>query len=242
MLDVHGLSFAYSGGRTVVRDLDLHLESGEIVALLGASGCGKSTVLRLVAGLLDPAAGTVNWTGGVPDIGFVFQDAALMPWAPIAKNVSLPLDLAGQRIAVPQLEALLDSVGLTGFADRFPQTLSGGQRMRVSIARAIASDPQLLLMDEPFAALDEILRFKMNELVLSLRAERGWAGLFVTHSLYEAAYLADRILVMKDGSITGEVVPGLDRGLSPEDQRASSAFIEAVRATSGFMAGGGHPS
>jgi len=240
MLEVHGLSFAYGDGRTVVRDLDLRLDEGEVVALLGASGCGKSTVLRLVAGLLEPASGHVRWTTDVPDIGFVFQDAALMPWASVARNISLPLDLAGQRIADQQLESLLKAVGLTGLADRFPQTLSGGQRMRVSIARAIASDPQLLLMDEPFAALDEILRFKMNELILSLRAERGWAGLFVTHSLYEAAYLADRILVMKDGSITGEVTPGLDRSLSPEDQRASSAFIETVRATSGIMAGGGH--
>lgn len=237
MLEVQGLTFAYRDSRPVVRDLDLSLKPREIVALLGASGCGKSTVLRLVAGLLPPSAGTVAWTTNKPDIGYVFQDAALMPWTTIAKNIALPLELGGQNLSGKETETLLEIVGLSGLSDRYPQTLSGGQRMRVSIARAIAANPDVLLMDEPFAALDEILRFKMNELILNLRAERGWAGLFVTHSLYEAAYLADRILVMKDGAITGQITPQLDRHASPEDQRTSEAFVTAVRSVSDLMAG-----
>lgn len=237
MLDVRALTFAYGDSRPVVQELDLSLKSGEIVALLGASGCGKSTVLRLVAGLLQPVSGTVSWTSSKPDIGYVFQDAALMPWATVAQNIALPLDLTGKSLSGTEIDALLEAVGLSGLSARYPQTLSGGQRMRVSIARAIAAKPEVLLMDEPFAALDEILRFKMNELILSLRAERGWAGLFVTHSLYEAAYLADRILVMKDGAITGQVTPELDRCASPADQRTSEAFLGAVRSVSELMAG-----
>ncbi len=238
MLDVRGLTFAYGEDSPIVRDLNLSLKPGEIVALLGASGCGKSTVLRLVAGLLTPVAGTVSWFAGKPHIGYVFQDAALMPWTTVRKNIALPLDLTGETLPDDGIEALLQTVGLPDLADRYPQTLSGGQKMRVSIARAIAANPNVLLMDEPFAALDEILRFKMNELILSLRAERGWAGLFVTHSLYEAVYLADRILVMKDGAITGQVAPELDRSASPPDQRTSEAFLGAVRSVNDLMMAG----
>ncbi len=228
MLDLGNLSFAYDSTK-VLDGISFSLAKGELVSLLGPSGCGKSTVLRLVAGLLAPAGGAISWEAGrAPETGFVFQDAALMPWADVAANVSLPLSLRGQTLPDGRLQEILGYVGLSGLEDRFPQALSGGQQMRVSIARALAANAELLLMDEPFGALDEILRFRMNDLMLGLKAEQGWSGLFVTHSIYEAVYLSDRVLVMDAGKIAGEVTPGLDRGLSPADQRASEAFLKAA--------------
>jgi NitT/TauT family transport system ATP-binding protein len=170
----------------------------------------------------------------VPELAFVFQDPALMPWATVVENVQLPGRLKGS-ISKQDVNEAIRAVGLEGMEARLPAQLSGGQRMRASVARALAANPKVLLMDEPFAALDEILRFQMNELLLELRAQRGLSILFVTHSLYEAAYLSDRVLVMDQGLIKGEVTPRLDRNLSAQDQRASSAFTTAVSAISTLM-------
>ena len=238
MLDVRDLSFAYDSTK-VLDGVSLTLAKGELVSLLGPSGCGKSTVLRLVAGLMAPGGGTITWDGGAaPETGFVFQDAALMPWAAVAENISLPLSLRGQSLGAGRLEEILGFVGLSGLESRFPQALSGGQQMRVSIARALAANAELLLMDEPFGALDEILRFRMNDLMLGLKAEHGWSGVFVTHSIYEAVYLSDRVLVMDAGKIAGEITPGLDRSLAPADQRASEAFLAASRRVATILEAG----
>ncbi|WP_417463720.1 ABC transporter ATP-binding protein [Kordiimonas sp.] len=228
MLAVDALNFAYPDDPAhVVRDLSFTLAQGEIVSLLGPSGCGKSTVLRLVAGLLQPQSGVVSWPQGEKNLAFVFQDAALMPWATVEDNILLPLSLKGQQDHDLALQ-LIEAVGLKGHGDKFPHKLSGGQRMRVSIARALVAKPELLLLDEPFAALDEILRFQMNEMLLKLRRKQGWGAIFVTHSVYEAAYLSDRVFVMKNGSLAGEVSPKLDRRKPNFDQRSSSEFSMAV--------------
>jgi len=237
MLSMKDVSFSYSAGETVLDGLNLNLVQDEIVCLLGPSGCGKSTVLRLISGLETPDGGEIARDFEAQSIGFVFQQPALMPWADAAGNVALPLVLKG-GCDEEKLLAALSLVGMEGLAGRHPAELSGGQQMRVSIARALVSDPSVLLMDEPFAALDEILRFQMNELVLALRAKSGCGVLFVTHSLYEAAYIADRVLVMAGGKAVGEVCPELDRSLTPERQRAAPAFSEAVKAISRLLAKG----
>jgi NitT/TauT family transport system ATP-binding protein len=231
MLTVTDLRFTYpEGERAVLDGISFDMKEGEIVSLLGPSGCGKSTVLRLVAGLLTADSGTIQWPGGDKRLSFVFQDAALMPWTTVIANVLLPLSLKGSIDTVTYKEAhdMLASVGLEGFDKRYPHKLSGGQRMRVSIARALMAHPELLLLDEPFAALDEILRFQMNEMLLKLRRKQGWSALFVTHSVYEAAYLSDRVLVIKNGMIEGEIKPSLDRNLPSFEQRGSAAFSKAV--------------
>lgn len=233
MLSVKNLAFSYDPESTVVNGLSFDLNEGEIVSLLGPSGCGKSTVLRLVSDLLKPDSGDVHLPGE-GRVSFVFQDHALMPWANVSENVALPQKLRG-KVENSVLAEALFSVGLTGYEQRFPAELSGGQRMRVSIARALAADPSILLMDEPFAALDEVLRFQMNELILNLRETRRFAILFVTHSLYEAAYLSDRIAVMGEGRILGWVTPKLDRTLPAEEQRTSPAFLGAVQQLSELM-------
>jgi NitT/TauT family transport system ATP-binding protein len=181
----------------------LSVEAGEFLSLVGPSGCGKSTALRLIAGLAAPSEGRVRWDGkDMPpkpgEIGFVFQEPTLMPWARVLANVTLPLKLA--HLPRPEAEDrardALALVGLQGFERSFPRELSGGMRMRVSIARALVMRPRLLLMDEPFAALDEITRLKLNDDLLALWAERGLAIVFVTHSVYESAYLSTRVAIM----------------------------------------------
>lgn len=229
MLKVSGLGFGYQKGQDILADVSLDIAQGELVSILGPSGCGKSTLLRLIAGLETPKTGDVCWSTSDPSLGFVFQEAALMPWATVTDNILLPKRLSAHAGLEPNVEDLLEKVGMVGFERRYPATLSGGQRMRVSIARALASHPSVLLMDEPFAALDEILRFQMNELLLDLRQEQGFATVFVTHSLYEAAYLSDRILVMRGGRLAGEIKPELNRKSSPKEQRTSEAFLVSVK-------------
>lgn len=236
MLSVKNLTFGYHPNEAVVSGLSFDLKKGEIISLLGPSGCGKSTVLRLVADLLRPSEGSID----LPDqesVAFVFQDHALMPWANVLDNVALPQKLSGDVDKQLQKEAL-SSVGMGEFEDRFPAQLSGGQRMRVSIARALAAAPSVLLMDEPFAALDEVLRFQMNELILDLRESKQFAVLFVTHSLYEASYLSDRIAVIGNGKIAGWVNPVLDRSLTAEEQRSSPEFLSAVKELGVLMKAG----
>ncbi len=198
LLRLRGIGHRFPGGVQALAGVSLEVMRGEVLCLLGASGCGKSTLLRIAAGLLEPAQGAVEWPGGRPPIGFVFQDATLMPWARALDNVALPLRIAGMPRAGrhARAAAALGALGLAGFERAFPAQLSGGMRMRVAIARALVTDPPLLLMDEPFAALDEITRWRLNDELLALRQARGTTIVFVTHSTAESAYLADRVAVL----------------------------------------------
>ena len=192
------------------------MRAGEFVSLLGPSGCGKSTALRLIAGLSEPTTGTIEWgeaqsagRKGQHPIGFVFQEPTLMPWATAAANVRLPFKLQGTaENAQPRVEAALARIGLAGFEKRYPRELSGGMKMRVSIARALVTEPTLLLMDEPFAALDEITRFRLNNDLLALWRSLGKTIVFVTHSVFESVYLSQRVLVMspRPGRIVTELL------------------------------------
>ncbi|HTT47442.1 MAG TPA: ABC transporter ATP-binding protein [Pseudolabrys sp.] len=188
----------FDSGITALDDFTLHVRAGEFVSLLGPSGCGKSTALRIIAGLSAPSVGAVEWPDGAGKIGFVFQEPTLMPWADIAANVRLPLKLAhaGEAQARAAARQALEHVGLAEFATAFPRELSGGMKMRASIARALVTEPHLLLMDEPFAALDEITRFKLNNDLLGLWQALRRTVIFVTHSVFESVYLSQRIVVM----------------------------------------------
>jgi NitT/TauT family transport system ATP-binding protein len=217
-VEVLAIAKTYPNGTRALLPVELTVAAGDFVTLLGPSGCGKSTLLKLVAGLLAPSSGALrlwgrpvgsaNAAGGA--LGFVFQDATLMPWARVEANVRLPLDLAG----VPRIEAdervreALQLVGLERFARHLPRELSGGMQMRVSIARGLVTRPRLLLMDEPFGALDEITRNRLDGDLLALRQAQGLTVLFVTHSIHEAVFLSRRVLVMaaRPGRVVDEVV------------------------------------
>ncbi|TWT86321.1 Bicarbonate transport ATP-binding protein CmpD [Pseudobythopirellula maris] len=203
------------GAAAVLDDLSAAIASGEFVSLLGPSGCGKSTVLRLVAGLGGPTAGRVGVAAAKDEVAFVFQDPTLMPWATAWDNVYLPLRLRGESrpAACERVDAALERVGLADSARLRPSQLSGGMRMRVSLARALVTAPRLLLLDEPFAALDEITRQRLGDELLGLWAEHQWTVLFVTHSVYESVYLSDRVLVMSagPGRIAEEIAIDLPR-------------------------------
>jgi len=200
----------FDSGLLALNDVSLQVDATEFVSLLGPSGCGKSTVLRLAAGLETASAGQVHSpalsTQAVADTAFVFQDATLMPWASVFDNVWLPLRLAGapRAQATERIHAALQSVGLKDFAQAFPSELSGGMKMRASIARALVTQPRVLLMDEPFAALDEFTRQKLNDDLLHWWQARPLAVLFVTHSVFEAVYLSQRVMVM--GARPGRVI------------------------------------
>jgi NitT/TauT family transport system ATP-binding protein len=207
----------YSNGTVALRDLNLDILANEFLSLLGPSGCGKSTVLRLVAGLGDHTRGALSWPGSAAEVGtqskgevgFVFQEPTLMPWATAFDNVFLPLRLQDQSRmqASPRVNEALDLVGLSGFVQAYPRELSGGMKMRVSIARALVTQPKLLLMDEPFAALDEITRSKLSNDLLSIWQRAKCTVMFVTHSVYESVFLSQRIAVMaaRPGRIIGEL-------------------------------------
>ncbi|MER2533936.1 MAG: ABC transporter ATP-binding protein [Rhizobiaceae bacterium] len=199
----------FSNRVTGVGGVDLALRDGDFLTLLGPSGCGKSTVLRMIAGLLSPTAGSLDWRQGMPDIGFVFQEPTLLPWASVFDNVWLPLRLRGvsRGHAGPAVAQALELVRLSGFEAAVPRELSGGMKMRVSIARALATKPRLLLMDEPFAALDEINRFRLNGDLLDLWREQSLTVVFVTHSVFESVFLSSRIAVMtgRPGRIHREI-------------------------------------
>ncbi len=206
----------FANGTVALENLDLGVREHEFLSLLGPSGCGKSTVLRLLAGLGQPSAGRIVWAeaaGGRQAsrraIGFVFQEPTLMPWATVWGNVHLPLRLDGlsRRQAAARVEAALAMVGLEGFERAYPRELSGGMKMRVSIARALITEPRILLMDEPFAALDEITRFRLNDDLLRLWQTHSWTVVFVTHSVYELVYLSSRIAVIRarPGRVVGEI-------------------------------------
>jgi NitT/TauT family transport system ATP-binding protein len=232
----------FANGTVALEDLSLQVSEGEFVSLLGPSGCGKSTALRLIAGLLDTSSGTIDWPAGSArsDIGFVFQEPTLMPWASVIDNVWLPLKLKGQSRAdaLPKIMDTLKLVGLADFAKVYPRELSGGMKMRVSIARALVTEPKLLLMDEPFAALDEITRFKLNDDLLRLKEERRVTVIFVTHSVYESVYLSSRIVVM--AARPGRVVADLSVDAPyprSEAFRSTVVYTETCKAASEALHG-----
>ncbi len=227
------------GTVTALQDVSLEVPTGSLMTLLGPSGCGKSTLLRVIADLVEPTSGVATVLGGRPpearmrrDIGFVFQDAALLPWRSALQNVELPLEVGGERASrrgkrTPR--ELLNLVGLKGWENALPHELSGGMRQRVSIARALVTDPKLLLMDEPFGALDEITRDRLNEELLRIWEETAITVLFVTHSLYEAVFLGQQVLMLAAN-------PGRVREIVPNEfpqprrlaLRESAEFVRQV--------------
>jgi len=243
---LRGVSKVYDSGVMALGPLDLDVSKGEFVSLLGPSGCGKSTALRLIAGLNAPTSGTVGISRSAGDeartghsIGFVFQEPTLMPWTSVRENVRLPLKLA----RVPAAEAnarvgeALTQVGLSEFADAYPRELSGGMKMRVSLARALVTEPDILLMDEPFAALDEITRFRLNNDLLSLWRDLRKTIIFVTHSVFESVYLSQRVIVMtsRPGSIRAEIRIDTAEARG-EDFRTSAEYAGYCRKVSNALA------
>ncbi|MBA5777381.1 ABC transporter ATP-binding protein [Stappia sp. F7233] len=244
LISLRHVSKRFANGTLALNDLSLDIAQGEFVSLLGPSGCGKSTALRIIAGLANASGGKLEWpsaSGATPvaehgaEISFVFQEPTLMPWATVFGNVHLPLKLKGvsRTAARDDVMAALDMVGLAGFADSYPRELSGGMKMRVSIARALVTKPRLLLMDEPFAALDEITRFKLNNDLLHLWSTFGWTVIFVTHSVFESVYLSNRIVVM--AARPGRVVEDMtvDAPYPREEEfRTSSLYNDYCRKAS----------
>ena len=237
------VSKTFSNGTVALQDMSLAIAGGAFVSLLGPSGCGKSTALRIIAGLGEPSSGTVDWAPGHQgrqDIGFVFQEPTLMPWADVFENVRLPLRLRGRSRAAARddVMAALASVGLEAFAGAYPRELSGGMKMRVSIARALVTRPRILLMDEPFAALDEITRFRLNNDLLALWERFGWTVVFVTHSVFESVYLSQRVVVMaaRPGRVFADIA--ID-ALYPRDEefRTSPGYMENCRRASAALRG-----
>jgi len=198
IVSLRGVGKTFDSGTVALAGLTFDVRVGEFISLLGPSGCGKSTVLRIVAGLSAPSTGAVDWPAGYAPIGFVFQEPTLMPWTDVTGNVLLPLKLAHVEEARSHaaVTLALKRVGLADFAQAYPRELSGGMKMRTSIARALVTEPQLMLFDEPFAALDEITRFRLNNDLLKVWQELRRTVIFVTHSVFESVYLSQRIVVM----------------------------------------------
>jgi NitT/TauT family transport system ATP-binding protein len=237
VMTLQGINKTFAGGVTALDGLSMSVNAGDFISLLGPSGCGKSTALRIMAGLTQPTAGRMEWHGGqqAGDLGVVFQEATLMPWATVADNVWLPFRLRGQKYNAVKDEVLevLRLVGLEKFQTAYPRELSGGMRMRVSIARAMVTRPRLILMDEPFAALDEITRFKLNNDLLALKDRIGCTVVFVTHSVFESVFLSDRIVVMaaRPGRVVRELTVDAPY---PRDEnfRTSADYAAHCRAAS----------
>lgn len=216
------ISKVYANGTVALQDMNLAIGQSQFISLVGPSGCGKSTVLRIIAGLGQMSTGQIEWADGMqeraeakrrPDrqlkLAYVFQDAALMPWATVIENIRLPLKLMGMtgKSTIPAIREAIALVGLEGFEQAYPRELSGGMKMRVSIARSLVTKPEMLLMDEPFGALDEMTRSKLNSDLLNLWQQKQWTVVFVTHSIYEAVYLSNRVIVMaaRPGRVIAEV-------------------------------------
>ncbi len=209
LVSVRDVSRRFQGGVQALDRVSLDVAEGEFLSVLGPSGCGKSTLLRLIAGLDAPDAGTIDRRARESGMGFVFQEPTLMPWTTALANVALPLKLAGMARGAREARAAeaLAHVGLAGFERNYPRELSGGMKMRVSIARALVTEPRLLLMDEPFAALDEITRRRLNLDLLELWQRTGVTVVFVTHSVFESVFLSQRIAVMsaRPGRVLAEL-------------------------------------
>ena len=227
----------FGRGVVALRDMSLEVRQGDFISLLGPSGCGKSTALRLIAGLSHPTSGTIRWEGGQGDgdLSVVLQEPTLMPWATVAQNVWLPFRLRGRRFrgCRDEIREALTLVGLEKFQNAYPRELSGGMKMRVSIARALVTRPRLMLMDEPFAALDEITRFRLNNDLLALRDKIGCTVIFVTHSVFESVFLSDRIVIMaaRPGRVIREV-PVAEPYPRNEDFRTSADYARHCREAS----------
>jgi NitT/TauT family transport system ATP-binding protein len=248
-VSLRGVTKAYDNGVMALGPLDLDVRKGEFVSLLGPSGCGKSTALRLIAGLAAPTSGAVEVSHRQGEarsdskpgsrIGFVFQEPTLMPWTSVRENVRLPLTLARAPAAesTARVAAALARVGLTEFADSYPRELSGGMKMRVSLARALVTDPDILLMDEPFAALDEITRFRLNNDLLALWRNLKKTVIFVTHSVFESVYLSQRVIVMtqRPGRVGAEILIDAPEPRG-EDFRTSAEYAQLCRQVSAALA------
>jgi NitT/TauT family transport system ATP-binding protein len=247
VVSLRGVGKLFGTGLLALDGLDLDVRDGEFLSLLGPSGCGKSTALRIIAGLSEPSRGTVVWRDGADarrgmgtGLGFVFQEPTLMPWTTVFGNVFLPLKLTGvdRAAAAPRIMETLSRVGLADFAEAYPRELSGGMRMRVSIARALVTAPRILLMDEPFAALDEITRFKLNNDLLQVWQAMRKTVVFVTHSVFESVYLSSRIVVMaaRPGRVFAELTVDAPypRG---EEFRTSAEYVTFCRRASEALAG-----
>jgi NitT/TauT family transport system ATP-binding protein len=245
-VSLRAVTKVYDSGVAALGPLDLDVRKGEFVSLLGPSGCGKSTALRLIAGLSAPTTGTVGVLQqpagegrAAHSIGFVFQEPTLMPWTSVRENVRLPLKLghAPSAEANARVDEALAQVGLSEFADAYPRELSGGMKMRVSLARALVTDPDILLMDEPFAALDEITRFRLNNDLLALWRDLRKTVVFVTHSVFESVYLSQRVIVMtaRPGRIRAEfrIDAAESRG---EEFRTSADYAGYCRMVSDALA------
>jgi NitT/TauT family transport system ATP-binding protein len=246
LLRLEGISKSYANGTRALARVDLTIFPGEFVSLLGPSGCGKSTLLKLISGLVAPSSGAIDWpqsdydADGTPrpSLGFVFQEPTLLPWRTAADNVHLPLLLSGvnKQEARERVSEALAQVGLSAFAKHYPRQLSGGMKMRVSIARALVTRPQILLMDEPFAALDEITRTKLNDELMELFVRQKLTVIFVTHSVYESVYLSSRIVVMSatPGGIIDQIPIEASYPRS-EEFRTSAQYNERCRLVSASL-------
>jgi NitT/TauT family transport system ATP-binding protein len=251
VIDISDLSLTFAtadGPVQALSDIDLHVERGEFVSLIGPSGCGKTTLLRVIADLEQPSAGSILVNGVTPGeartsraYGYVFQSAALYPWRSIARNVALPLEIMGVPAAerAERVKRNLALVNLTGFERKFPWQLSGGMQQRASIARALSFDPDLLLMDEPFGALDEIVRDHLNERLLQLWAKTEKTVIFVTHSIPEAVFLSTRIVVMspRPGRVHDVIECGLPRNRSLDIRETPEFLAIAARVRRGLREG-----
>jgi NitT/TauT family transport system ATP-binding protein len=239
IVELRGIGKSYPGGVEALRQIDLGFPRGQLTSLLGPSGCGKTTLLKIIAGLLEASAGEVfvsgrKVTGPGPERAFVFQDFALLPWATVLRNVAFGLELRG--MARERREEIarryIGEVGLAGFEQRYPHELSGGMRQRVGLARALAVDADVLLMDEPFSAVDEQTRRKFQEDLLRLRAVERKTCIFVTHSIEEAVYLSDRIVLLspRPGRVSQIIEPKIDRSASPDEIRRDRYYLDTVEA------------
>jgi NitT/TauT family transport system ATP-binding protein len=247
VVEVFAAEKVFNNGTRALAPITLSAQPGEFLTLIGPSGCGKSTLLKLIANLYQPTSGRLLWWHGgfdrVGEVGrrmaFVFQDPTLMPWARVASNVRLPLDLAGLPVstAAPRVATALAQVEMTQFEHAYPRQLSGGQRMRVSIARALVTDPDLLLMDEPFGALDEFTRNRLDDDLVRLSWERRLTSIFVTHSIYEAVFLSTRVAVMagNPGRLFQEMIISEPRPRA-QSFRNSPRFAELCRTLSAVLA------
>jgi NitT/TauT family transport system ATP-binding protein len=240
LLSLTGISKAFRTGTRAIERIDLEIAEGAFVSLLGPSGCGKSTLLKIIAGLAEPSAGTIHGADALRgQVGFVFQEPTLMPWATVQENVFLPLRLRGMaRAAVTErLTSTLAALGLQGFERAYPRQLSGGMRMRVSIARALVTSPRLLLLDEPFAALDEITRFRLNEDLLRLWQQHRWTVIFVTHSVFESVFLSNEVVVLgkRPSHVTARLAIDLPYPRT-STLRTAPNYAELCRAVSAHLA------
>lgn len=237
IVQVKSIKKVYPGGVEALSDISLDFPTGKLTTLLGPSGCGKTTLLKIIAGLLQPSSGEVlvdgrPITGPGPERAFVFQDFALMPWATVIRNAAFGLELAGvnrsEREAVA--EKYLHTVGLKGFENKYPHELSGGMRQRVGLARALAVNAKVLLMDEPFSAVDEQTRRKFQEDMISLVKDEKKTFIFVTHSIEEAVYVSDRIVLLhrRPSRVSQIIEPQISRNLDPEVIRRQPEYLDAV--------------